>query len=121
MRQSFNLDGLVDYRSDGVPETMRCVTYRTIRGGEIVGIAGVSGNGQRQLLEVLAGQCEAASGKVIVDGELYHATREEMRERKVSCLPEEPLKNACVASMRVEDNLAFRDFDLRRSQSAIGG
>ncbi len=91
----------------------------SIRGGEIVGVAGVSGNGQRQLVEVLAGQRTAESGEIIVEGELYHATREEMRERKVSCLPEEPLKNACVASMTVAENLAFRDFD--REPFAAGG
>jgi simple sugar transport system ATP-binding protein len=91
----------------------------TIRGGEIVGVAGVSGNGQRQLVEVLAGQREAESGEIVVDGELYHATRNEMRERKVSCLPEEPLKNACVASMSVAENLAFREFD--REPFATGG
>ena len=36
----------------------------TIRAGEIVGIAGVSGNGQRQLVEVLAGQREASGGEI---------------------------------------------------------
>jgi len=91
----------------------------TIRGGEIVGVAGVSGNGQRQLVEVLAGQREAESGEIVVDGELYHATRDEMRERKVSCLPEEPLKNACVAAMSVAENIAFRAFD--RPPFASGG
>ena len=35
-----------------------------------------------------------------------------MRRHKLSCLPEEPLKNACVARMSVADNLSFRDFDL---------
>ena len=82
-----------------------------IRGGEIVGIAGVSGNGQRQLIEVLAGQREAESGRVYLQGELYHATRQEMRHNHLSVLPEEPLKNACVARMSVADNLAFREFD----------
>jgi simple sugar transport system ATP-binding protein len=91
----------------------------SIRGGEIVGVAGVSGNGQRQLVEVLASQRAAESGEIIVEGEPYYATREEMRERKVSCLPEEPLKNACVASMTVAENLAFRDFD--REPFAAGG
>ena len=43
----------------------RCATSRlSIRGGEIVGVAGVSGNGQRQLVEVLAGQREAESGEI---------------------------------------------------------
>jgi simple sugar transport system ATP-binding protein len=82
-----------------------------IRAGEIVGIAGVSGNGQRQLVEVLAGQREASGGEILIAGGAYHATREEMRRHKLSCLPEEPLRNACVARMSVAENLAFRDFD----------
>src|SRR3954462_15581444 len=91
----------------------------TVRGGEIVGIAGVSGNGQRQLVEVLAGQREAESGEVRVRGDLYHASREEMRRHKMSLLPEEPLKNACVGGMSVADNIAFREFD--RAPFASGG
>jgi simple sugar transport system ATP-binding protein len=71
----------------------------------------VSGNGQRQLVEVLAGQREAESGDVRVAGDPYHAAREEMRRHKMSLLPEEPLKNACVGGMSVADNIAFREFD----------
>jgi ABC-type uncharacterized transport system ATPase subunit len=91
----------------------------SICGGEIVGIAGVSGNGQRQLVEVLAGQREADSGEIHVAGDLYHASREEMRRHKMSLLPEEPLKNACVGGMSVADNIAFREFD--RAPFASGG
>src|ERR1700684_2048680 len=91
----------------------------SVRGGEIVGIAGVSGNGQRQLVEVLAGQREAESGEIHVAGDLYHARREEMRRHKMSLLPEEPLKNACVGGMSVADNIAFREFD--RAPFASGG
>jgi simple sugar transport system ATP-binding protein len=58
-----------------------------IRAGEVVGIAGVSGNGQRQLVEVLAGQREAESGEIRIDGEPYRARRAEMRRHKLSCLP----------------------------------
>ncbi len=90
-----------------------------VRAGEIVGIAGVSGNGQRQLVEVLAGQREAESGDVRVAGDAYHAAREEMRRHKMSLLPEEPLKNACVGGMSVADNIAFREFD--RAPFASGG
>ncbi|WP_052523458.1 ABC transporter ATP-binding protein [Bradyrhizobium sp. STM 3809] len=91
----------------------------TVRAGEIVGIAGVSGNGQRQLVEVLAGQREAESGAVRVSGASYSATREEMRRHKMSLLPEEPLKNACVGGMSVADNIALREFD--RAPFASGG
>jgi len=91
----------------------------TIKSGEIVGIAGVSGNGQRQLVEVLAGQREAEGGAIRVAGDPYHASREEMRRHKMSLLPEEPLKNACVGGMSVADNIAFREFD--RAPFASGG
>ena len=91
----------------------------TVRAGEIVGIAGVSGNGQRQLVEVLAGQREAEGGEIRVAGDPYHASREEMRRHKMSLLPEEPLKNACVGGMSVADNIAFREFD--RAPFASGG
>jgi simple sugar transport system ATP-binding protein len=42
-----------------------------------------------------------------------------MRRHKMSLLPEEPLKNACVGGMSVADNIAFREFD--RAPFASGG
>src|SRR5580698_8021045 len=62
---------------DGGQPAVRDVSI-SIRGGEIVGIARVSGTGQRQLVEVLAGQREAESGEIRVAGDVYHASREEM-------------------------------------------
>ncbi len=82
-----------------------------IRAGEIVGIAGVSGNGQRELVEALAGQRDAEAGRMLVHGEVYTATRPEMIRHKIACLPEEPLRNACVADMSVAENIALRSFD----------
>lgn len=82
-----------------------------VRRGEILGIAGVSGNGQKALVEALIGQRQPAAGRMAVGGRPYRATREEMRERRVFAIPEEPLRNACIASMSVADNLALRDFD----------
>jgi simple sugar transport system ATP-binding protein len=83
----------------------------TIKSGEIVGIAGVSGNGQRELVEVLSGQRIATSGEIFVNGDLYKATRKEMYTHQVFSLPEEPLRNACVPHMSVAENLALRTFD----------
>ena len=79
--------------------------------GEIVGIAGVSGNGQRELVQVMSGQREPLRGDISVQGHAYTATRQQMRRFKLHCLPEEPLRNACVANMSVAENLAFRRFD----------
>lgn len=86
------------------------VTFQ-VSAGEIVGIAGVSGNGQKELVEVLAGQRSATAGSVTVNGAEYHARRREMREHRLFCLPEEPLRNGCVGAMSVAENLAFRRFD----------
>ena len=88
-----------------------------IRAGEIVGVAGVSGNGQRELVEALAGQRDVEAGKMLVHGEVYTATRPEMVRHKVACLPEEPLRNACVADMSVAENIALRSFDRPPSSS----
>lgn len=83
----------------------------TVLSGEIVGIAGISGNGQRELVEVLAGQRASTSGTILVNGAAYTATRAEMFQHKVFALPEEPLKNACVPHMSVAENMALRTFD----------
>ncbi|WP_354678391.1 ABC transporter ATP-binding protein [Cupriavidus plantarum] len=82
-----------------------------VRAGEILGIAGVSGNGQRELVEALTGQRPLRQGTMRVAGKPYHATREQMRAGRVFAIPEEPLRNACVPGMSIADNLALRDFD----------
>jgi simple sugar transport system ATP-binding protein len=83
----------------------------TVHTGEIVGIAGVSGNGQRELMEVLMGQRSPTSGQILVHGETYQATRAQMERHQIFSLPEEPLCNACVSHMSVAENLALRTFD----------
>lgn len=83
----------------------------SVRAGEIVGVAGVSGNGQRELVQSLSGQRHPVGGKMVVGGEAYHAQRKEMSRHRFYCLPEEPLRNACVPNMTVAENLAFRNFD----------
>ena len=83
----------------------------SVRPGDIVGVAGVSGNGQDELVEVLAGQRTRSRGSVLVGGRPYEATREKIRDERVRLLPEAPLANACVAHMSVSDNIAFRAYD----------
>ena len=51
-----------------------------VRPGEIVGIAGVSGNGQRELVEALIGQRPPVAGEIRVGGQPYHARRAEIRD-----------------------------------------
>jgi simple sugar transport system ATP-binding protein len=86
-----------------------------VRAGEIVGMAGVSGNGQRELVEVLAGQRHPETGEILANGARYFRTRQEMRRQKIHLLPEEPLRNGFVRSMSISENLAFRNFDKKEN------
>ena len=101
--------GLSLHNERGVP-AVRDLSF-SIRAGEILGIAGVSGNGQRELVEVLSGSRARIAGRITAHGAPYRATRREMRRHGVYCLAEEPLKNACVPGMSVAENMALRSFD----------
>ena len=90
-----------------------------VHAGEIVGVAGISGNGQRELVEALAGQRDANAGTVLVEGEPYQATRQQIRRHQVYLLPEESLRNSCVPKMSVAENLAFRSYD--EAPLSLGG
>jgi simple sugar transport system ATP-binding protein len=103
------IDGLTV--TDGAGRRVVRELTLSVRGGEILGIAGVSGNGQRELVETLLGQREAGAGTVRIAGERYRGRRSEIARHGVGSLPEEPLRNACVASMSVAENLALREFD----------
>jgi ABC-type uncharacterized transport system ATPase subunit len=83
----------------------------SVNAGEIVGVAGVSGNGQRELMEALVGQRLIDCGEVRVSGERFHATRAQNRRLRVRSLPEEPLRNACVGALSVGHNMGLRVFD----------
>ena len=82
-----------------------------VAAGEIVGVAGVSGNGQRELVEALIGQRRLEGGQIRIDGRPYRARRAEIRACRAYSLPEEPLRGACVPAMSVAENMALRNFD----------
>lgn len=90
-----------------------------VKSGEIVGVAGISGNGQKEFLEVLAGQRTRDAGDVLVKGSPYGASRAEARTLNVRFIPEEPLRNACAPRMTVAENMAFRTFDLNEAGKPI--
>jgi ABC-type uncharacterized transport system ATPase subunit len=98
---------------------LRKVSFE-VRAGEIVAVAAVAGNGQEELVEVLAGQRQKSAGELEVGGRGYQGTRAQMRERRMRCLPEEPLHSACVPGMSVAENMAFFDFD-RPPYARLGG
>jgi ABC-type uncharacterized transport system ATPase subunit len=103
------IKGLRANRDNGIEGV--CGVDLGVRAGEVVGIAGISGNGQRELVEVLGGQRPSTAGEIQVNGAVFSMTRTEMFEHQVFILPEEPLRNACAPQMSVSENLALRTFD----------
>jgi simple sugar transport system ATP-binding protein len=103
------LAGVMADGDDGRP-VLNAVSLK-VRSGEIVGVAGVSGNGQSQLVETLSGQRPIKDGRVFVRDQPFEPTRDAYFRMKVFGLPEEPLKNAAAPRMSVTENLAFRNFD----------
>jgi ABC-type uncharacterized transport system ATPase subunit len=104
------VEKLVAEDDSGVP-ALRELSL-SVRPGEIFGVAGVSGNGQRELVECIAGQRKLKSGQVTVAGQPYTAAREQTRALRVAVIPEVPLDNACVPNMSVSENIALRDYDV---------
>jgi ABC-type uncharacterized transport system ATPase subunit len=83
----------------------------TVNAGEILGIAGVSGNGQRELVQAIGGQREIESGSIAAGGTDFRPSRRAIDSAGLFTLPEEPLENASVQRMSVAENLALRRFD----------
>lgn len=84
----------------------------TLAAGEILGVAGVSGNGQRELTEVLAGLQRASSGRVSLHGE--DVTRWSPRQRSqagLAFVPEDRLGMGLVPGLDMADNVILRDYD----------
>lgn len=90
---------LAEVHTDGTSrDTLNGISV-AVRAGEIVGIAGVSGNGQRDLAEVAAGTKTISSG-------VRQCTSDSAR-----FIPEDRLETGLVGSMSVAKNLAMRDFN----------
>ncbi|HEX4409751.1 MAG TPA: ABC transporter ATP-binding protein [Xanthobacteraceae bacterium] len=80
----------------------------TLRSGEVVGIAGVSGNGQRELCDLILGLHHPQKGTKFLWGE--DASRwpiAKLREAGIAAIPEDPFASACVAGLTVRQNLAL--------------
>ena len=82
----------------------------TIRAGEIVGLAGVSGNGQRELAEALTGLRTIESGSVKLDGvELAGKNPKQIIAQGMGYVPEERNIEGIVPSMSISENLVLKD------------
>lgn len=83
----------------------------TVGRGEIVGVAGVAGNGQRELAEVIAGMRPATDGSVSVGGNtLPNGKARAAIAGGLAHVPEDRLHTGLAAGMSVEDNMALKTY-----------
>ena len=83
-----------------------------VRAGEILGVAGVQGNGQTELCEALMGLRPAASGHVRLDGhDLTHATPAQRLRAGLAYVPEDRQEDGLISDFSVADNMVLDQFD----------
>ncbi len=79
-----------------------------VHAGEIVGIAGVQGNGQTELVEALTGLRKAAGGSISLDGhDLTHANPRERHQMGMAHIPEDRQRQGLVGGLSVAENLVL--------------
>ena len=90
----------------------------TIRAGEILGIAGVAGNGQKELTEAVAGLRKVQAGRITVNGE--DVTRMSIRkhiDKGVSFIPEDRLSMGLVPALDLTENIILKHFGWKKFSS----
>ena len=92
----------------GLP-ALREVSFE-LRRGEVLGVAGIAGNGQSELIEVLAG-LHPASGEVTLAGVPLGGNAAQRFTGGVAHIPEDRIHSGTVPSMTVAENLALRGYD----------
>ena len=101
---------------------LHCLDYRGIeivkglnlqvRRGEIVGIAGIDGNGQTELVEVITGLRKGTSGQVLVNGaDVFNKSPSYGFNHGVSSIPADRQKHGLVLDFSIEDNLILQNFE----------
>jgi general nucleoside transport system ATP-binding protein len=97
-------------RDDRGLEAVRGVSFE-LREGEIVGIAGVDGNGQRELVEALTGLRRPRSGRIVFGGrDLTGRGARAFLDAGVGHIPEDRQREGLVLSFNLAENLALRDY-----------
>jgi len=82
----------------------------SVRGGEVLGIAGVSGNGQRELAEAIAGLRATKAGRIDVNGvDVTGGSPRDVRSAGLAYVPEERMRDGAIADFAVWENLILLD------------
>ena len=92
----------------------------SIRKGEILGIAGVDGNGQTELIDAISGMRKAQKGKVILKGEdITNKAPRNIIDLGMNQIPEDRQKRGLVLEYPIKDNLILENIDKDFSKNGI--
>ena len=92
-------------------EAVRGVSF-DVRAGEIVGIAGVDGNGQTELIDAIAGLRRVATGRIVISGrDVTHANPKDSLDAGLGHIPEDRQRRGLVLEFALAENLALHDYD----------
>ena len=87
-----------------------CGLSLEVRGGEVLGIAGVSGNGQRELAEAISGLRKPRSGQVKIDRvPVFGCDPKTVRQEGLAYVPEERMRDGAIGEFNVMENLILLD------------
>ena len=82
-----------------------------VRAGEIIGIAGIDGNGQTELVQAITGLRKVKSGDITIKGEsIIHKTTRQITEMSVGHIPEDRHRDGMVLEMTVAENIALQTY-----------
>ena len=82
-----------------------------VRAGEVVGIAGIDGNGQSELIQAITGLRKVKSGEIYIKGEnVVGKTPRKITEMQVSHVPEDRHRDGLVLQMTVAENIALQTY-----------
>ncbi len=83
-----------------------------VHGGEIVGIAGVDGNGQTELIDALAGLTKVASGRIVIgDEDVTDSGCRDCLDAGLGHIPEDRQRRGLVLDFSLAENIALHDYD----------
>jgi len=105
-------------RAEGLETSLKDISLQ-VHPGEIVGVAGVSGNGQKELGDVALGMIQVQKGnKYLLGQDFTHRSIDQVRQMGVSFIPENPLSMSIAPFMTVLQNMALTR---ARKYSRFGG
>lgn len=91
-------------------EVVKDVSF-SVRGGEIFAVAGVSGNGQVELADAVAGLLKPSAGKITLNGkDITHASIRSRNLEGISYIPEDRQNVGLVMDLSLSDNLALKNY-----------